>query len=90
MGQRLKLEDFTKEKVEVIYHVGCQTSFYPEVWKLAQGTARVLQKAGVNLVIGGSGRSAAADGISMGYKQDFLDQAKKNMDLFKQVRERKS
>jgi hypothetical protein len=35
----MDLKDATKEKVEVLYHVGCLTSFNQDMWKLAQGTA---------------------------------------------------
>lgn len=80
----LNLKDFTKEQVDVIYHVGCQTSFNPEMWKLAQATARILQKAGVNFGIGGANEICCGGrAYQMGYKQDFLSQAQKSMDLIK-------
>jgi len=80
----LNLKDFTKEKVDVIYHVGCQTSFNPEMWKLAQATARILQKAGVNFGIGGANEICCGGrAYQMGYKQDFLSQAQKSMDSIK-------
>jgi Fe-S oxidoreductase len=78
-GQNLK--DFTKDKVEVIYHVGCLTSFNKDMWKLARGTARLLQKAGVNFGIGGSNELCCGGrAYQMGYEPDFLSQAKKNME----------
>jgi Fe-S oxidoreductase len=81
----LNLKNFTKEKVDVIYHVGCQTSFNKDLWKLAQGTARLLQKAGVNFGIGGADEICCGGrAYQMGYEPEFLNQAKKNMELIKQ------
>jgi len=80
----LNLKDFTKDKVDVIYHVGCQTSFNPEMWKLAQATARILEKAGVNFGTGGANEICCGGrALQMGYRQDFLNQAQKSMDLIK-------
>jgi Fe-S oxidoreductase len=79
------LKDATKEKVDVIYHVGCQTSFNPDMWNLAQGTARIMQKAGVNFGIAGAAEACCGGrAYQMGYKKDFLDQAAKSMDVIKQ------
>jgi Fe-S oxidoreductase len=76
----LNLKDFTKEKVDVIYHVGCQTSFNPDMWKLAKATAKVLTKAGVKFGIGGANELCCGGrALQMGYREDFLAQAKKNM-----------
>lgn len=80
----LNLKDFTQEKVDVIYYAGCQTSFNQDMWKLARSTAKLLQKAGVNFGIGGAKEICCGGrAYQMGYKQDFLDQAKKNMELIK-------
>jgi Fe-S oxidoreductase len=78
----LDVKDFTKDKVDVIYHAGCLISFNENIWKLAQGTARLLQKAGVNFGIGG-GNEICCGGraYQMGYEPEFLNQARKNMDL---------
>jgi Fe-S oxidoreductase len=78
----LNLKDYTKDKVDVIYHVGCLTSFDKNMWKLAQGTAKLLQKAGINFGIGGANEICCGGrAYQMGYRQDFLNQAKKNMEL---------
>ncbi len=78
----LNLKNFTKDKVDVIYHAGCLTSFEKNMWKLAQGTAKLLQKAGINFGIGGSSEICCGGrAYQMGYRQDFLNQAEKNMEL---------
>ncbi len=80
----LNLKDCTREKVDVIYHVGCQTSFNRDMWKLARATVKLLQKAGVNFGIGGENETCCGGrAYQMGYKQDFLNQAKKNMEMIK-------
>jgi Fe-S oxidoreductase len=80
----LGVKNFTEEKVDVIYHVGCQTSFNPDMWKLAKATAKILQKAKVNFGIGGAKEICCGGrAYQMGYQDDFLAQAKKNMANFK-------
>jgi Fe-S oxidoreductase len=80
----LNLKDFTTDKVDVIFHVGCQTSFNPDMWKLAKGTARILAKAAVNFGIGGAKELCCGGrALQMGYREDFLSQARKNMALIK-------
>jgi Fe-S oxidoreductase len=82
----LDLKDATKEKVDVLYHVGCLTSYDPAMQKLAKATAKILQKAGVNFGIAGDAETCCGGrAYQMGYKQDFLDQAKKNMALIKKA-----
>jgi Fe-S oxidoreductase len=80
----LNIKDCTKEKVDVIYHVGCQTSFSKDMWKLAKTTAKLLQKAGVDFGIAGENETCCGGrAYQMGYQQDFLNQAKKNMAMIK-------
>jgi len=80
----LNLKDFTKENVDVIYHVGCQTSYNKDMWKLARTTVKLLQKAGDNFGIAGENETCCGGrAYQMGYKADFLNQAKKNMAMIK-------
>jgi Fe-S oxidoreductase len=83
-AEGLNLKDCTKEKVDVVFHVGCQTSFNKDMWKLAKTTAKLLQKAGVNFGIAGENETCCGSrAYQMGYKEDFLNQAKKNMAMIK-------
>jgi Fe-S oxidoreductase len=80
----LNLKDATKEKVDVLYHVGCQTSYNNDMWKLAKATVKILQKAGVDFGIGYENETCCGGrAYQMGYKQDFLNQARKNMELIR-------
>jgi Fe-S oxidoreductase len=82
----LKLKDATKEKVDVLYHVGCLTSYDKNMQKLAKATVKILQKAGVNFGIAGNAETCCGGrAYQMGYKEDFLKQARKNMDMIKKA-----
>jgi Fe-S oxidoreductase len=79
----LAVKDISREKAEVIYHVGCRTSLNRSLWKVASATTAMLQKAGVDagvhledeLCCGGRA-------YQMGYREDFLRQAKHNAERF--------
>jgi Fe-S oxidoreductase len=83
-AEGLGLKDATREKVEVLYHVGCLTSYDKNLQKLAKATAKILQRAGVDFGIAGDAETCCGGrAYQMGYKEDFLAQAKKNMTLVK-------
>jgi len=82
----LKLKDATKVKVDVLYHVGCLSSYDPEMQKLAKSIARILQKAGVNFgILGDAEMCCGGRAYQMGYKDAFLAQAKKTMAQIKKA-----
>jgi len=80
-AQDLGLKDAAKEKVEVLLYVGDVTSYDPELQKLARATASILQKAGIDFGIAGDAEVSSGDrAYQMGYQEDFLNAARKNMD----------
>jgi Fe-S oxidoreductase len=80
----MNIKDYSTNKVEVIYYAGCKTSFDKNMWKVARSTASLLQKAGVNFGIAdGNETCCGGRAYQMGYKGEFLNQAKKNMEMFK-------
>jgi Fe-S oxidoreductase len=80
----LNIKDATKEKVDILFHVGCLTSYDKNMQKLAKATVNILQKAGVNFGIAGNAETCCGGrAYQMGYREDFLNQAKKNMALIK-------
>lgn len=82
----LNVKDATKEKVDVLYHVGCLTSYDSDTQKLAKATVKILQKAGVNFGIAGDAETCCGGrAYQMGYEKDFLNQAKKNMAMIKKA-----
>ena len=82
----LGIKDATKEKVKVYYHVGCLTSYDQDMQKLAQANVKILKKAGVDFGIGYENEMCCGGrAYQMGYKEDFLNQAKKNMDMLRKA-----
>ena len=77
----LDLPDAAKDQVEVLLYVGDVTSYDPELQKLAKATARILKKAGVSFGIAGDAEVSSGDrAYQMGYEEDFLNLARKNME----------
>ena len=82
----LKIKNAAKEKVEVLYHVGCLSSYDKDAQKVAIATAKILTKAGVDFGIAGDAETCCGGrAYQMGYEKDFLKQAKKNMALVKKA-----
>ncbi|UCC18045.1 MAG: (Fe-S)-binding protein, partial [Dehalococcoidales bacterium] len=80
----LNIKDATKEKVEVLLHIGCLISYDAEMQKLAKSTVKVLQKAGVDFGIAGDAETCCGGrAYQMGYKDSFMEQAKKNAAMIK-------
>ena len=85
-AQGLGLVDATKEKVDVLYHVGCLTSYDKDMQKLAKATARILKTAGVSFGIAGDAETCCGGrAYEMGHQADFLAQAEKSMEVIKQT-----
>jgi Fe-S oxidoreductase len=85
-AEGLDVKNAIKEKVDVLYHVGCLTSYDKDMWKLAKATVKILKKAGVNFGIAGDAETCCGGrAYQMGYKDDFLNQAKKNMAMIKKA-----
>jgi len=84
-AEGLNLDDYTSQKIEVIFHAGCRTCFDQEMWQTARSTISIMQKAGINAGIAGEKESCCGGrAFQMGYREDFLRQARHNLELFKQ------
>jgi Fe-S oxidoreductase len=82
----LNVKNALKEKVDVLYHVGCLTSFDKDMWKLAKAAVKIFEKAGVNFGIAGDAETCCGGrAYQMGYQDDFLNQAKRNMAMIKKA-----
>jgi Fe-S oxidoreductase len=80
----LDVKDIAKQRTKVIYHAGCRTAYIKDMWKVAAATVKLLQKAGVDVGIAGENELCCGGrAYQMGYKDDFLTQAKKVMALIK-------
>ena len=84
-AEGLNVKNITKEKAKVIYHAGCLTCYGKDMWKVARATINLLKKAGIDVGIAGENESCCGGrAYQMGYKEDFLKQARQNMELVKQ------
>jgi Fe-S oxidoreductase len=82
----LDLKNAVEEQVDVLYHVGCLTSSDEYMHKLAKANVNILQKGGINFGIAGDAELCCGGrAYQMGYEEDFLNQAKKNMLLIKKA-----
>jgi Fe-S oxidoreductase len=82
----LNLKDAAKEKVDVLFHVGCLMSYDKNMQKVARASAKILQSAGVNFGIAGDAETCCGGrAYQMGYRKDFLNQAQRNMALIKKA-----
>ncbi len=85
-SENLAVKDYTKQKTEVIYHAGCRTCYDKDMWKVAQATVNLLQKAGVDIGIAGENESCCGGrAYQMGYKEEAIKQAERNMEMFKKM-----
>lgn len=81
--QGLQVKDYTRQKVDVIFHAGCRTSADKSLWKVAQASLAIMQKAGIDVGIAGAEeRCCGGRAYYLGYKADFLKQAEYNMKQF--------
>jgi Fe-S oxidoreductase len=82
----LGVKDASKTKVDVLFHVGCLTSYDKDMWKLAKAAVKILEKAGVNFgILGDAETCCGGRAYQMGYKDAFMAQAKKNMAAIKKT-----
>ena len=80
----LSVKDIAEHKVEVVYHAGCRVCYDKDMWKVAGATIKLLQKAGVDAGIAGENETCCGGrAYQMGYKSDFLNQAKKYMEMLR-------
>ncbi len=81
-----KIKDYTSQTCEVIYHAGCRTCYNRDMWKVARNTVDLLQKAGTDIGIAGVNESCCGGwAYQMGYKEEALKQAEKNMAVYKKA-----
>ena len=81
--QGLEVRDYTRQKVDVIFHAGCRTSCDKSLWKVARSSLALLQKAGIDAGIAMTDEPCCGGrAYYLGYKTDFLKQAERNMKQF--------
>jgi len=82
--ETLEVKDYTRQKTEVIYHAGCRTCYDKDMWEVARGAISLLQRAGVDVGIARESESCCGGrAYQMGYRDDFLRQARQNMEMIR-------
>jgi Fe-S oxidoreductase len=84
--KRLKLPYQLERKAEVVYFVGCLTSFYPMIQDIARSFAKILDSAGINLaILGGEEWCCGYPLLSAGHKEAAAKSMKHNIDRIKDL-----
>jgi Fe-S oxidoreductase len=82
----LGIKDASKEKAAVLYHAGCRASSDKHMWNTLKEAVVLLQKAGADIgILGEQEQCCGSRAYQMGYKDDFLKQAKKAAELIKKT-----
>jgi Fe-S oxidoreductase len=83
-AQNLDVKDLSREKVPVLFHAGCRVCFDRRMWKVARATITLMREAGVDVGIAREQEQCCGGrAYQMGYRDDFLGQARRNLELFK-------
>ncbi len=84
-SKSLKLQQQTGEKpAEVVYFVGCVTSFYPMVQDIARSFARILERAGIAFtLLGGEEWCCGYPLISAGHPDEAITFMRHNVQAVK-------
>jgi Fe-S oxidoreductase len=82
-AEGLGATSITEDRAGVVYHAGCRTAFDEGAWNGARAFMRLVQGAGVDVAIAGSGEPCCGGrAFEMGYREEFLDQAKRTMTIY--------
>lgn len=81
-ARKLGLKDLNKEKAEVLYFAGCTYSYNANLQQVAQSTARIMQEAGVDVGILGTGENCCASpALKVGMTDLFREFAQNNITM---------
>lgn len=84
--QEEDMKKYTRQEAKVIYHAGCRTRYDRDMWKVAKDTVQLLDKAGVSFGVAGEEEACCGGrAYQMGYKEDAIRQAERNMKRFEKM-----
>ena len=82
-AESLNVKDLTRESADVVFHAGCKLSFDKNLQKTARTAISLLIKNGVDVgVMGKNEYCCGGRAYDMGFKEEFVVAAKKNIDLW--------
>ena len=80
----LNVKDLTQEKAEIALHVGCCISYYDELWPVAKGAVKLLQKVGADFgILGRNEVCCGGRAYNLGYVGEFTKYAESNRDAWR-------
>jgi len=84
--QNKNILDATREKVDLLYYVGCTASYDPEIIKVAKNLAEIADSSGFKLgILGKDEKCCGSTLLRLGEKDKAKKLAETNMDLFKKT-----
>jgi Fe-S oxidoreductase len=85
-AKKIPIKDINQEAAETLYFVGCTTALDPSMVKVAQDTATVLLKAGVDLGMLGKNELCCGSPIArVGDRETFFTLARKNIEFLNRL-----
>jgi len=85
-AEGLDIKDLTKEKADIVLHVGCRASFDPDLRGVVTSAVKLLKEAGVDFGIMGKDESCCGGrAYGMGYLGEFTKFAEHNVETWKKT-----
>lgn len=83
-AEGLDVKDFSREKVDVLFHAGCRFSYDEDLWPIVRGGVNLLRNAGVDLgIMGGDETCCGGRAYEMGYQGEMTKFAEHNTENWK-------
>ena len=78
--------DATKEKIDILYYVGCTASYDPEINRVAQNLASIAEKAGLRMgILGKAEKCCGSTLLRIGEYERARKLALENVDIFRRT-----
>jgi Fe-S oxidoreductase len=81
-AEGLDVKNIADEGAEVYFHAGCRYSYDSELWPIARAAVKLLQKAGVDVGIGGKDENCCGGrAFELGYVSELTKYAESNVEM---------
>jgi Fe-S oxidoreductase len=83
-AEGLDVKNVTRDEAQVYFHIGCRYSYDSDLWPVARAAVRLLQKAGVDVAIGGTDENCCGGrAYDLGYFSELTKYAENNVEMLK-------
>jgi Fe-S oxidoreductase len=83
-AEGLDVKSITKDGAEVYFHTGCRYSYDTELWPVARAAVGLLQRAGVDVAIGGKDENCCGGrAYDLGYVSELTKYAENNVEMLR-------